>query len=190
VNKYWVAVIGVGCAVAIPTPAHSLGRILSILGGNGSASTQAAPTRPPVNVSAQTEEQSRQMGVAIASGLPNSLRERVTDAAPLIFDVLRVASCARADAGWNALSRKFMTPLDIFPWRNAYTAMPAMRYHEAASCLEVARVYDWSGPSTNTVRFTANLVSGVSGEAQAQTFTLQKMQSGDWLIQSVGYPHT
>lgn len=111
------------------------------------------------------------------------------DAGPLIREVLTTAACAKTAKAWNALNARHLTPETytspgFFDQRAAVTHM---KYHDRATCLDVARVTDWAKPANNALRFRAYLVSASSGEAKDQQFELQKDTNGQWLIRQVGY---
>lgn len=104
-------------------------------------------------------------------------------AAPLLKALLATGSCARIGAGFAALSRRMVEPRNLDPY--TFAAMPAMQYHDRATCLDVARVTDWRKPALNALAFTAYYVAPDSGEAAHQGFIVQKSTDGEWLIRTI-----
>ncbi len=110
------------------------------------------------------------------------------EAAPLIRDVLVTAACAKTAKAWNALNGRHLTPQTYRSpgFYDGRAAMTHMKYHDAATCLDVTRLGEWSKPADNVLAFRAWLVATDSGEANNQPFTLQKTIEGEWLIRQVG----
>lgn len=151
--------------------------------------TAANGTTLPANSAASiTPAQAATMQRLLAAPLTDQrvAADRAT-AAPLITKLLTIGACARSSAAWNAINRDSLTPRTYQPpFSNELVAMDNLTYHDKNSCLDVARLTDWSKPALNALKFRVYYIAPDSGEAKSQWFEVQKTSEGVWMVRGIG----
>jgi hypothetical protein len=129
-----------------------------------------------------TDTQAAKIDAALQLNSPNTALVRaVEEAKTTIAPFLKIHSCL---SGYNASSLNvYAAPGMLYPNNNySQSPMPQMRSHNKSSCLTVQRVYGWTMPAANALRFEVVYLSDLSGESGKSYHEVQKQPNGEWLF--------
>jgi hypothetical protein len=128
-----------------------------------------------------TQVQAARIDAALQlQGPETALTKAVAEARGTIAEFLKIHSCIT----YNASSlNAFAAPGKHYPDNN-YTQSPKPRMyrHNKGSCVTVQRVYGWTMPTPNALRFEVVYISDTSGESGKSVHEMQKQPNGEWLF--------
>lgn len=182
-------VLALGLFAAAPASAQTLlDKLLAkaVRPKAAAASGAPTPTGPAVPAVLSPAQQSALDRLLAAPLQDRRVAADRAEARPLIVRLRGIGACARRPSAWNAINGDSLTPGSYDQYDAYKVAMNGLAYHDQASCLDVARLTDWSKPALNALGFQAYYVAADSGEAKSQSFELQKNAEGVWMVRNVG----
>lgn len=168
-----------GCestAEVLNSTARVLNSTSAVLGGtsstSSSSSAQGSYTQKP------NAQQQAQLNTALTYKASNTqLKQAITEAKPVIYQFLEVASCQLTGRGTylNGVARITSSERDHF------VAMYKPSNHPEGKCLNVERVDSWEMVAKNAFDFRVLFVSEESGESRIGIMGMRK-EDGEWRV--------
>lgn len=168
-----------GCestAEVLNSTARVLNSTSAVLGGtnstSASSSAQGSYTQKP------NAQQQAQLNTALTYKASNAqLKQAITEAKPVIYQFLEVASCQLTGRGTylNGVARITSSERDHF------VAMYKPSNHPEGKCLNVERVDSWEMVAKNAFDFRVLFVSEESGESRIGIMGMRK-EDGEWRV--------
>lgn len=168
-----------GCestAEVLNSTARVLNSTSAVLGGtnstSSSSSAQGSYTQKP------NAQQQAQLNTALTYKASNAqLKQAITEAKPVIYQFLEVASCQLTGRGTylNGVARITSSERDHF------VAMYKPSNHPEGKCLNVERVDSWEMVAKNAFDFRVLFVSEESGESRIGIMGMRK-EDGEWRV--------
>lgn len=168
-----------GCestAEVLNSTARVLNSTSAVLGGTNSTSSSSSAhgsyTQKP------NAQQQAQLNTALTYKASNAqLKQAITEAKPVIYQFLEVASCQLTGRGTylNGVARITSSERDHF------VAMYKPSNHPEGKCLNVERVDSWEMVAKNAFDFRVLFVSEESGESRIGIMGMRK-EDGEWRV--------
>ena len=168
-----------GCestAEVLNSTARVLNSTSAVLGGTSSTSLSSSAhgsyTQKP------NAQQQAQLNTALTYKASNAqLKQAITEAKPVIYQFLEVASCQLTGRGTylNGVARITSSERDHF------VAMYKPSNHPEGKCLNVERVDSWEMVAKNAFDFRVLFVSEESGESRIGIMGMRK-EDGEWRV--------
>ena len=168
-----------GCestAEVLNSTARVLNSTSAVLGGTSSTSSSSSSngsyTQKP------NAQQQAQLNTALTYKASNAqLKQAITEAKPVIYQFLEVASCQLTGRGTylNGVARITSSERDHF------VAMYKPSNHPEGKCLNVERVDSWEMVAKNAFDFRVLFVSEESGESRIGIMGMRK-EDGEWRV--------
>ncbi len=148
----------------------ALNSAMDVVGDTNGVNLALPPVKPgkPTELIEPTD---KQVKAAMEEALPN------------IKKVLSITKCVKTHMDLRALNHYAVPGTDMS--NRAWVPLEITQYHDKNRCVSVSQIDQWSKPALNTLKFHVAFISDDSGEVSNYLFQFRRVDSGQWLIESL-----